>query len=449
MLVCLWIGDQVHLTTSMAWCLSSPNGTKWSTLPLLVRIHCWLACLIGHSSVHQRLRVDTRSKMTFSNALRYLGRSQDKLQHRYDAVDSESMGDNEEASKCLSTGEKCHSNIRGPNQKLHRITFFLSGLAAGILLSMLSRAVSSSLQAASRKPSPIPDCELFPSPVGPLDLELGAYWFIRLSWHTHARHTRQLLIRAACLSCVRCRMGLSASVGTWTDQDWRAAEIQSSGQCIRRQHRLWHYMDSWISLPGKFIVHQFKHKSINWPAITTQKKIRDRFWELVRGESDFVGEDLDPKAAHELHHTMHCIEYLRQMIQCHADMTVEYATSEPDDPWNPYHISGYGIPHQCMNWDAMYPWIAERIPDWASLNKTKDQPLPKRSWKQKKEKLKFFDENKHSIPLSPESKSETSSASAAAHRSLPLSWLHLPFLTRSTVSPLRTEKYFIPIHSFS
>lgn len=54
------------------------------------------------------------------------------------------------------------------------------------------------------------------------------------------------------------------------------------------------------------------------------------------------GTDID------FYHIDHCFDYLRQLILCHGDMTVEWA-AEKSEPGERDHIDGYGIPHQCKN----------------------------------------------------------------------------------------------------
>ena len=74
-------------------------------------------------------------------------------------------------------------------------------------------------------------------------------------------------------------------------------------------------------------------------------------WKLVDGNSTLVREppDNDFVARHQQYHMGHCFDYLRQTIQCHADMTVEWVTPDPVEPWR-YHVTGWDIPHQCRKW---------------------------------------------------------------------------------------------------
>jgi hypothetical protein len=49
-------------------------------------------------------------------------------------------------------------------------------------------------------------------------------------------------------------------------------------------------------------------------------------------------------------HTRHCIDFLRQMLMCHADLTVEQV-----DP-SLGGIKGFGRKHTCMIWDDIMAW---------------------------------------------------------------------------------------------
>jgi hypothetical protein len=83
--------------------------------------------------------------------------------------------------------------------------------------------------------------------------------------------------------------------------------------------------------------------------------IRNEFWALVYGESDLRHSKGNEQALpHETHlrlgHHAHCMDYIRQMILCHADLTLEPRASYPASNGNPYHIDGYGTQHMCKNY---------------------------------------------------------------------------------------------------
>jgi len=62
------------------------------------------------------------------------------------------------------------------------------------------------------------------------------------------------------------------------------------------------------------------------------------------------------------------MDYIRQLIMCRADMTIEWAAPYPDALGNENHIDGYGIPHTCTKWVSVQfepkveGWREERGP---------------------------------------------------------------------------------------
>ena len=55
-----------------------------------------------------------------------------------------------------------------------------------------------------------------------------------------------------------------------------------------------------------------------------------------------------------LDHVLHCIEFLRQSVMCHADTTVE--TKDPLVKG----VVGFGIAHPCRDWNQMVKWVNVR-----------------------------------------------------------------------------------------
>jgi hypothetical protein len=85
-----------------------------------------------------------------------------------------------------------------------------------------------------------------------------------------------------------------------------------------------------------------------------QKMIREEFWALVYGDSELNHhrghiDMLSREARIRLGHNAHCLDYIRQLIICHADMTLEPRAAYPASNGNPYHIDGYGTAHTCKN----------------------------------------------------------------------------------------------------
>ncbi|KAF2400333.1 hypothetical protein EJ06DRAFT_549053 [Trichodelitschia bisporula] len=54
-------------------------------------------------------------------------------------------------------------------------------------------------------------------------------------------------------------------------------------------------------------------------------------------------------------HLHHCFDYLRQTIQCGGDMSLEWPRTEADG--RRFAVDGWGIPHQCRNWDAIMEYM--------------------------------------------------------------------------------------------
>ncbi|CAD6586627.1 MAG: hypothetical protein ASARMPRED_002780 [Alectoria sarmentosa] len=97
------------------------------------------------------------------------------------------------------------------------------------------------------------------------------------------------------------------------------------------------------------------------------KLIRMEFWNALDGTSQLYGGDkaqppLDVMDVRRLHHVQHCMDYIRQLIMCRADMTVEWAAPYPDALGNEHHIDGYSVPHTCTNWDNMYDYMIANQP---------------------------------------------------------------------------------------
>ncbi|KAK3690281.1 hypothetical protein B0T22DRAFT_379654, partial [Podospora appendiculata] len=85
------------------------------------------------------------------------------------------------------------------------------------------------------------------------------------------------------------------------------------------------------------------------------KWLRDQFWELYSA----IGT-VNPRLSdipQRSNHTDHCIDYLRQAIMCHGDLTP--ITFE----WIP-EISGYiahhSTEHQCRDFESIFEWAERR-----------------------------------------------------------------------------------------
>jgi hypothetical protein len=54
-------------------------------------------------------------------------------------------------------------------------------------------------------------------------------------------------------------------------------------------------------------------------------------------------------------HTLHCIDFLRRVLMCHADLTLMDTNTDP-------RFKGYG-PRQCMDWEAVRQWVGKNAWD--------------------------------------------------------------------------------------
>ncbi|KAL8831883.1 MAG: hypothetical protein Q9170_005110 [Blastenia crenularia] len=96
------------------------------------------------------------------------------------------------------------------------------------------------------------------------------------------------------------------------------------------------------------------------------KLIREALMTFISAEADVSTEpaikinELNQSAA--LDHAFHCVDYLRQTIMCNADTTIEWEAQGGDRGGHSGHINGYGIPHQCRNWNDLKLWMEERYP---------------------------------------------------------------------------------------
>ncbi|KAH9927398.1 hypothetical protein B0H21DRAFT_700566 [Amylocystis lapponica] len=59
------------------------------------------------------------------------------------------------------------------------------------------------------------------------------------------------------------------------------------------------------------------------------------------------------------HHIEHCLRYLRQVLLCTADTTLESTESKVVDGELRYGASGIGMVHRCRDWSAVRHYLAE------------------------------------------------------------------------------------------
>ncbi|MCJ1358828.1 MAG: hypothetical protein MMC33_008828 [Icmadophila ericetorum] len=57
-------------------------------------------------------------------------------------------------------------------------------------------------------------------------------------------------------------------------------------------------------------------------------------------------------------HAEHCFDYIRQSLQCNADMTLEFTNHERKDG-KPFTVDGWGVEHKfCKDWDRIFEWVS-------------------------------------------------------------------------------------------
>jgi len=80
--------------------------------------------------------------------------------------------------------------------------------------------------------------------------------------------------------------------------------------------------------------------------------LRKRWWQDQDIKNALInGEDVSniPEPISHIH-VQHCVEFLRQSIMCHADVTLQVADSSNDVP-------AFGYPYQCKDWWQAVDWV--------------------------------------------------------------------------------------------
>lgn len=95
--------------------------------------------------------------------------------------------------------------------------------------------------------------------------------------------------------------------------------------------------------------------------LSVKDGIRHAYWALHEGLTAARDKSFDfdglPRYS-TTWHTRHCIDFLRQMLMCNADTTIEF--SDPDL----HGIVGFGVKHQCKQWDQIKQWTIDRQSEW-------------------------------------------------------------------------------------
>ncbi|KIM35411.1 hypothetical protein M413DRAFT_449795 [Hebeloma cylindrosporum] len=70
---------------------------------------------------------------------------------------------------------------------------------------------------------------------------------------------------------------------------------------------------------------------------------------------------------HDEQHVLHCLSYLRQMVLCNADITLEPAFSaENTDGRKTKAAYGTGVTHQCKDWEEIRAFSESNYETWKS-----------------------------------------------------------------------------------
>lgn len=59
------------------------------------------------------------------------------------------------------------------------------------------------------------------------------------------------------------------------------------------------------------------------------------------------------------HHIEHCLRYLRQVVLCYADITLEVDTPVMVDGQLEHAAGGVGMVHRCKDWTAVRSYLEE------------------------------------------------------------------------------------------
>ena len=79
---------------------------------------------------------------------------------------------------------------------------------------------------------------------------------------------------------------------------------------------------------------------------------------FVHKEDSASSKSANTRSSKKEIHILHCLDYLRQLVMCGGDMTLEWPA-----PGQRVNVDGWGISHQCQDWNAIYEWSsAHRSP---------------------------------------------------------------------------------------
>ncbi|KAE8369712.1 hypothetical protein BDV27DRAFT_152793 [Aspergillus caelatus] len=94
--------------------------------------------------------------------------------------------------------------------------------------------------------------------------------------------------------------------------------------------------------------------------------VRKFIWDLVLGREDpeqllrewpeNVTSPTYHSAIHGLWHISHCLDYLRQALQCAGDTSLEFVTEISGEAV----VDGLDWPHECRSWDSIWDYATDR-----------------------------------------------------------------------------------------
>lgn len=93
-------------------------------------------------------------------------------------------------------------------------------------------------------------------------------------------------------------------------------------------------------------------------AAITSKMSRLLDWYHDQNDKEYLQFVLSQETMAD-HHIYHCIDYIRQSIMCNGDPTLEKARTG-DDGKPARGVDGWGVGHECRNFDAIFEFAAER-----------------------------------------------------------------------------------------
>ncbi|KAL6299321.1 hypothetical protein BKA93DRAFT_607426 [Sparassis latifolia] len=79
----------------------------------------------------------------------------------------------------------------------------------------------------------------------------------------------------------------------------------------------------------------------------------------------FNGHRNESRATHDAGHALHCLTYLRQMVLCSADETLEPAFAALNvDGRKTQAAYGSGVIHQCRDWVQVREYVERNYEEW-------------------------------------------------------------------------------------